>query len=567
MKAYVHHAYQRLTQPSYAPRLCLTTYFEAIPTPMIPEICQLPIHTIHLDLVRGPDQFPLFLKHLEKNNNGMHVSLGLINGRNIWKTPLDEAMLFLQQAITALGHDRVCISTSCSLLHCPYTVSLETNMDDEAKSWCAFAMEKLKELQMLTQAVSSSTWTSDMDLFFQHQRNDLLQRQTSPRIHRPSVKQRLQQLTETDFKRCTPYAQRVELQRQHLKLPSSFPITSVGSFPQTSSVRAMRAQYKKGQVSESEYQAFLQQEIRHCIDFQLNLNMDVLVHGEFERNDMVEYFGEKLNGCLITQHGWIQSFGTRCVKPPVIYGDVERMGPMTLSSSVYAQSLTDKPVKGMLTGPITLLQWSFVREDQPAKDTAFQLALVLRDEVHDLESLGGLNVIQVDEPALREGLPLTKDRWSTYLTWAVQAFQLATSGVQKTTQLHSHMCYSDFDDIMDALYRMDMDVLSVENAKSHSKLLHSLKKHTSKNEGDLPPSCGGYPRQLGPGIYDIHSPRVPSVEEMKAHLLPFLDVLAPHQLWVNPDCGLKTRSWEEVQASLSNLCQVAFECRQKVSGS
>lgn len=536
---YVQKAYTRLSSLLNAPKIMLTTYFDAVPKSLVQPISQLPIHALHLDLVRASDQVDAFL------TSSLTLSLGLVDGRNIWKTDLTGAFHLAERVMQRVGAHRVHLAPSCSLLHSPVSLDYETRMDSEAKSWLSFANEKLKELHILKMAFESPLPSS----LFQANQLAIEQRKHSKRIHLPQVKEKVERLTQRDFSRPSSFPARWEMQQKRLQLPL-FPTTTVGSFPQTQQVRTARAQFKKGELDEKSYEAFLQKEIQACIRFQEDVGLDVLVHGEFERTDMVEYFGELLSGLMLTTHGWIQSYGSRCVKPPIIFGDVERVHPMTLKYILFAQECTARPVKGMLTGPVTILQWSFVRDDQPRRDTAFQLALAIREEVQDLEA-HGIRIIQIDEPAIREGLPLNKDQWVEYLAWAVDAFLLATSGVQDATQVQSHMCYSDFDDIFAAILRMDVDVLLVENARSNLKLLASLAKF-------------GYPRALGPGLYDIHSPRIPAVAEMYRTVLPFVSLLPHAHLWINPDCGMKTREWHQVQPSLAHLCQVAAQCRALV---
>ncbi len=444
----------------------------------------------------------------------------------------------------ALGSERILIGPSCSLLHAPVDLAQEMRLDDELKQWLAFAHQKIEEIVLLTRASNESVAAIAAQL--EENRQSFQRRRSSPRIHNVEVAQRVKAVMGQGVQRKSPSAERRKQQQARLKLPL-LPTTTIGSFPQTSDVRAARAAYKSGKLDAAGYEDFLRKEIERTIRFQEEIGLDVLVHGEFERSDMVEYFAEQLGGFLFTQHGWVQSYGSRCVRPPVIYGDVTRPGPMTVRWSRFAQSLTERPVKGMLTGPVTMLQWSFVRDDQPRWETCFQLALAIHDEVLDLEA-AGIGVIQIDEPALREGLPLRRADWQAYLTWAVNCFRLASSDVRDNTQIHTHMCYSEFNDILEDIARMDADVLSIEASRSQLELLNAFVTYH-------------YPNEIGPGMYDIHSPRVPSRQECEEILHKVLQVLPARQVWVNPDCGLKTRRWEEVQPALTNLVAAAQAVR------
>ncbi|KAJ1966680.1 methionine-synthesizing 5- methyltetrahydropteroyltriglutamate--homocysteine methyltransferase [Dispira parvispora] len=549
-------AYASLTQDlPGALRLLLTTYFEQVDDRMA-LIAQLPVHGLHVDLIRHPEQLSGVLAKLPAN---WVLSLGLVNGRNVWKTDLDAALQLATQAVDQVGIDRVWMATSCSLLHCPFSLEFETKLDPEIKDWLAFSSEKLTEVSILRDAINqryegTETDTTNpadkakVDAVLSANRASCQARRTSERVVNPAVKERLAKVDPSMLKRNAPFAERypVQTEKQHLPL---FPTTTIGSFPQTKEVRSARRKYKSGAWSEEQYNAFLRQETEKCVRLQESIGLDVLVHGEFERNDMVEYFGEKLRGYAFTQNGWVASYGTRCVKPPIVYGDVDRPQPMTVEWSVYAQTLTEKPIKGMLTGPVTCLQWSFVRDDQPRSVTAHQLALALRDEVSDLEK-ANITTIQIDEPAIREGLPLRRAKWEAYLDWAVSAFLLTSSSVQKGTQIHTHMCYSDFNDIFPAIQRMDADVITIENSRSDLKLLRAFEQH-------------GYYNASGPGLYDIHSPRVPTAEEMGERLQALLQYLPYQLVWLNPDCGLKTRNWTEVESALRNLTETARVFRQK----
>src|SRR6185437_1259763 len=448
-----------------------------------------------------------------------------VEGRNIWLTDFAAATSTLNEAAKQLGSERVIVAPSCSLLHVPHDLQAEEKLPPRIKGWLRFAAEKLTEVVALA--------TNDKAAF-QANAAAVADRAAAETTTNPKVRAALAALQEKDFRRGSSYAQRTLLQRKKLGLPL-LPTTTIGSFPQTAEVRKHRAAAKHGHETPEQYEAFLKDAIAQCIREQERIGLDVLVHGEFERNDMVEYFAEFLNGFAFTENGWVQSYGSRCVKPPVIYGDVSRPAPMTVKWTDYARSLTSHPLKGMLTGPITILQLSFVRNDIPRRQTACQIALALRDEVEDLEA-AGIRIIQVDEPALREGLPLRRADWPAYLDWAVKAFKLATSRVQDETQIHTHMCYCEFEDILPSIAALDADVISMESARSRMELLEAFRAHK-------------YPNEIGPGVYDIHSPRVPSTEEMRELLTLALDVLKPEQVWVNPDCGLKTRGWPETVPS------------------
>src|SRR5213082_14365 len=454
---------------------------------------------------------------------------------------LTTALRQLEDALERAGAAQLWVAPSCSLLHVPIDLDLERRLDSELKGWLAFAKQKLVEVATLTRALRDGRESAAAAL--ETNERVLAGRRISRRIHNPAVKQRARGVTEHDMRRVSPFAER---RRKQLRLPL-FPTTTIGSFPQTAEVRAARKQLHDGKLTGPEYDAFIAEQISRTLKLQEELGLDVLVHGEFERNDMVEYFGEQLEGFAFTEHGWVQSYGTRYVKPPIIYGDVARPKAMTVRWSTFAQSKTARPVKGMLTGPVTILQWSFVRDDQPRAETAKQLALAIRDEVKDLEA-AGIRVIQIDEPALREGLPLRRADWPAYLEWAVNAFRLATASVSDATQIHTHMCYSEFNDVIRVIEKMDADVISIENARSGSELLEGFKEYR-------------YPNEIGPGLYDIHSPRVPSTAEIVQALKRMQEVLADRQIWVNPDCGLKTRGWQETLAALRNLVHAARQLR------
>jgi 5-methyltetrahydropteroyltriglutamate--homocysteine methyltransferase len=536
-------AYARLGAAAPRLRILVAAYFTALQDNLATALA-LPVAGIHLDLVRAPEQLE---PALAQTPSALALSLGVVDGRNVWRTDLERALDMLERAARALGPDRVLVAPSCSLLHAPIDLELETRLDAELRSWLAFATQKLRELSLLATALREGR-DAVRDALAESRRV-LESRRTSPRIHDPEVQKRVASISPVMRRRASPYAVRRQRQAEILKHPP-LPTTTIGSFPQTADVRAARTEFRSGRRDRPSYDAFLRAEIERTIRFQEEIGLDVLVHGEFERNDMVEYFGEQLNGFAFTEHGWVQSYGSRCVKPPIIFGDVSRRGPMTVDWSRFAQSLTPKPVKGMLTGPVTILQWSFVRDDQPRAVTCRQIALAIRAEVLDLEA-AGLKVIQIDEPAIREGLPLHRDEWKDYLAWAVECFRLASAGVRDETQIHTHMCYAEFDDIIDAVAAMDADVLAIETSRSRMELLDTFARYR-------------YPNEIGPGVYDIHSPRVPSREEMEALLRKALGVLSPEQLWVNPDCGLKTRRWEEVRPALVNMVEAARTLRAGV---
>jgi 5-methyltetrahydropteroyltriglutamate--homocysteine methyltransferase len=477
------------------------------------------------------------------------LSLGVINGRNVWRADLDAALTLVRTAVRSIGSERVLVAPSCSLLHVPFDVDAETGMDYEVRSWLAFAAQKLDEVSAVAHAASGQSSDANAALF-ERNRRARASRDASLRVHSPRVKERLDSVTHSMMSRNSAFAVRRAAQQARLGLPS-LPTTTIGSFPQTSDVRRTRAAYRRGDIGEPEYHAFLEREIEQVLRSQEDWGLDVLVHGEPERSDMVEYFAERLDGFVFTRDGWVQSYGSRGVRPPIIIGDVARPAPMTVHWSVFAQSRTSRPVKGMLTGPVTILQWSFVRDDQPREATCRQIALAIRDEVADLAA-GGLAAIQIDEPALREGLPLRKEDRAQYAAWSVACFRLASSGVADDVQIHTHMCYSEFGDIIDAIAAMDADVISIESSRSKMEMLQQLGAH-------------GYPNDIGPGVYDIHSPRVPTVEEITELLNRALSVLSPAQLWVNPDCGLKTRGWEEVGTSLRNMVEAARVVRSQLS--
>ncbi|MDL1970048.1 MAG: 5-methyltetrahydropteroyltriglutamate--homocysteine S-methyltransferase [Candidatus Desulfofervidaceae bacterium] len=513
--------------------IILQTYFGGVS--FYERVVNLPVQGIGLDFVRTEEN----LENLKQFGfpEDKILGMGIVNGRNVWRTDIKKAFNLAQEIIKRANPKGVMIQPSCSLLHLPVTVTLETQLSPEVRNILAFAQERVEEIALLTKALKEDTLPDDV---FTH---DL-------EVHPlPEVKERVRSLKPEDFRRAEPYGERVTKQQAVLNLPL-FPTTTIGSFPQTKDVRQMRAKFNRGEISKEQYEQFIREKIAFCIGVQEGLGIDVLVHGEFERSDMVEYFAQKMAGFIVTKNGWVQSYGSRCVRPPIIYADVNRPAPMTINEITYAQSLTQKPVKGMLTGPVTILNWSFVREDIPRSEVAYQIALALRDEVLDLEQ-AGIKIIQIDEPAVREGLPLKKKDRPAYLDWAVKAFRLTHAPVKAETQIHTHMCYAEFQDIIEAIDAMDADVISIECSRSQGDIISTFEDYH-------------YQKEIGLGVYDIHSPRVPSIEEMLTILHRCLKVLKPQQLWVNPDCGLKTRQWKEVIPSLQNMMAAAKTLRKEV---
>ena len=480
---------------------------------------------------------------------GKEVGIGIVNGRNVWVNDIEKSVEFIKGLTEAVDSEKVHIGSSCSLLHVPYTLKYETKMDEDIKSWISYALEKLDEIKVIDKLFRSKELSEYEKEVLEGNKIAIATRKTSTKIHDPIVQDRVSNLTDKDKHRSMPFEERIKLQHENLKYPI-LPTTTIGSFPQTPELRKLRRDYKNGVISEEEYKTKIKEMIKDAVKFQEEIGLDLLVHGEFERNDMVEYFGEQLNGVAFSQNGWVQSYGSRCVKPPLIFGDVSRPKDMTVEWITYAQSLTEKPMKGMLTGPVTMLNWSFVRDDQDRRTTAYQMALAIRDEVEALEA-AGIKVIQVDEAALREGYPLRNEKRADYEDWAITAFRITTSSVKPETQIHTHMCYSEFSDIMDAIEDMDADVISIENARSDNSLLKIFKER-------------GYKGEIGPGVYDIHSPRIPSKDEIIEQIEAILEVLPAEKVWVNPDCGLKTRKWEEVKPSLKNMVEAAIEVRNKL---
>lgn len=516
-------------------KLLLTTYFDSIGQ-NIDVIRALPVQGLHVDLVHGNDDIEQLNQQLPAS---WLLSLGVINGRNVWRADLSRWFSRLQPLTRE--REQLWIGSSCSLLHSPIDLGVETRLDDEVKSWFAFALQKCAELSLLSQALNDNdaasldAWSAPVQA-----------RAHSRRVHNAAVGQRLEAITPQHSERQSAYPVRAVLQRQRFNLPA-WPTTTIGSFPQTTEIRGLRLDFKQGRLDSNHYRTGIAEHIKQAINEQERLGLDVLVHGEAERNDMVEYFGEHLDGFVFTRNGWVQSYGSRCVKPPVIIGDISRPEAITVEWARYAQSLTDKPVKGMLTGPVTILCWSFPREDVSREIIAKQIALALRDEVEDLEK-AGIGIIQIDEPALREGLPLHQSEWADYLNWAVEAFRLNAAVARDETQIHTHMCYCEFNDIMDAIAALDADVITIETSRSDMELLESFEDFE-------------YPNEIGPGVYDIHSPNVPSVEWIEALLLKAAKRIPEARLWVNPDCGLKTRGWAETRQALANMVTAAKKLR------
>ncbi len=521
----------------------LATYFGSIHD-QLSIIKQLPIAGLHIDCCTAPEQLTNCLNYFSKDKI---LSLGFINGRNIWRADLNKILTCLHP-IHEIYADKLWIGSSCSLLHTPVDLDNETKLDPEIKTWLAFAKQKLAEISLLSRALNTNEPTIT-DLLHENQ-IALQSRKTSQRIHNNLVQSRIKSVTNDFAKRNNDYNVRAKQQRLSLQLPL-LPTTTIGSFPQTTDIRKIRQEYKSGKITHEIYQQKIKQQIGNVIVQQEALDLDVLVHGEAERNDMVEYFGELLNGFAFTKNGWVQSYGSRCVKPPIIYGDVSRPQAMTVEWSAYSQSLSKRPVKGMLTGPVTLLAWSFVRDDQSHQATALQIALALRDEVIDLEK-AGIPIIQIDEPAFRESLPLRRKDRQHYLDWAVFSFRIASCGVKDSTQIHTHMCYSEFNDVIEAIAALDADVITLESSRSQMELLQAFENFS-------------YPNEIGPGIYDIHSPRIPSQNEMIEQLQQALRYIPIERLWVNPDCGLKTRNWPEVTVALRNMVGAAKLLRENAA--
>ncbi|MCC2280166.1 5-methyltetrahydropteroyltriglutamate--homocysteine S-methyltransferase [Streptomyces sp. ET3-23] len=538
-------AYRELGALADRPKLLVASYFDRLGE-ALPVLAKAPVEGLALDFTRSA---AANLDDLAAVGGlpGKRLVAGVVDGRNVWIDDLEKSLATLG---TLLGlADRVDIAASCSLLHVPLDVTAERDIDPQIVRWLAFARQKTGEIVTLARALERGTDAVAAELAAN--RADLASRAASAITRDPAVRARSAAVTEADTHRSQPYELRAAAQRDRLRLPL-LPTTTIGSFPQTAELRTARSGLRAGRLGTAAYEERIEAEIREVVAFQEKAGIDVLVHGEPERNDMVQYFAEQLTGYLATRHGWVQSYGTRYVRPPILAGDISRPEPMTVRWTRYAQSLTDRPVKGMLTGPVTMLAWSFVRDDQPLAETARQVALALRDEVNDLEA-AGTSVIQVDEPALRETLPLRAADRAAYLDWATEAFRLATSGTRPDTQIHTHMCYAEFGDILTAIDDLDADVISLEAARSHMQVAGEL-------------AAAGYPREVGPGVYDIHSPRVPGTAEAADLLRKGLAAIPGERLWVNPDCGLKTRDWSEVRASLESLVAAAHEVRKELDG-
>ncbi len=537
-RAALRTAYDRLSRAKGSARLLVTTYFGGV-RDNLDDYLALPVEALHFDFVRGAEDIDAVLAKFPADKI---LSVGIVEGRNIWKNDYDASLAVLERAKATVGADRLWVAPSCSLMHSPVTLANEPKLDDELKSWLSFADQKLDEVAELRRLLDG---TGAQEKLAANQAA-AASRRSSRRIHNEAVKARLAAVRPGDFERASAFPVRQQKQAEKLGLPE-FPTTTIGSFPQTPEIRKARAQWKKGELSDTDYDQFLKEETAKCVAWQDEIGIDMPVHGEFERNDMVEYFGENLEGFAFTSNGWVQSYGSRYVKPPIIFGDVSRPRPMTTYWSEYAQSLTRRPMKGMLTGPVTILQWSFVRDDQPRSVTTHQIGLAIRDEVVDLEK-AGIAAIQIDEPAIREGLPLRRSDWAHYLDWAVKGFRLSASGVKDDTQIHTHMCYSEFNDIIQSIADMDADVITIETSRSNMELLDAFVGFQ-------------YPNEIGPGVYDIHSPRVPTEEEMVKLMSKAEAVLPRRNLWVNPDCGLKTRGWQEVKPSLIHMVAAAKALR------
>jgi 5-methyltetrahydropteroyltriglutamate--homocysteine methyltransferase len=540
----LREAYGMFTYALPTLKIMLATYFGGLEDNLDIAL-ELPVAGLHLDLVRAPGQLDSVLT---KAPQGLVLSLGVVDGRNVWRANHPAILDRLEPVVAKRGLDHVEIAPSCSLLHVPIDLELETGLDPDLKSWLAFSVQKMGELATLGKALVNG-------------REEVIQqiadsavaaatRAASPKVHDAAVAARVAAITPDMAWRTSPFDVRRQVQHEALNLPG-FPTTTIGSFPQTDEVRKARAAHSKRALSDADYDAFLRKETEAAVRWQEEIGIDVLVHGEFERNDMVQYFGEQFSGYAFTKHAWVQSYGSRYVRPPIIFGDVSRPKPMTVEWSTYAQSLTKRPMKGMLTGPVTMLQWSFVRDDLARPEVCRQIALALRDEVTDLEA-AGIGIIQIDEPAIREGLPLRRGNWKAYLDWAVECFRLSASGVGDKAQIHTHMCYSEFNDIIDSIGAMDADVISIETSRSKMELLDAFVTYR-------------YPNEIGPGVYDIHSPRVPAVEEMTELLVKATKHLKADQIWVNPDCGLKTRKWDEVRPALANMVAAARQLRSTMA--
>ncbi|WP_314342331.1 5-methyltetrahydropteroyltriglutamate--homocysteine S-methyltransferase [Simonsiella muelleri] len=526
-------------------RIIIGTYFASV-AEHVKLLSSLPVHGVHIDCVRAPEQLAVFAEQFPTSKV---LSVGLVDGRNVWRANLNKIIDTLEP-VKAKFQNNLWIAPSCSLLHSPQDLAVEEKLDAEIKSWMAFAAQKLVELGNIKQALEHGK--NSIQAALEASDAAAADRATNKKVHNDAVKARLANLPKGADQRKSPFAERIKAQQAWMNLPI-LPTTTIGSFPQTTEIRQARAAFKKGELSAADYEAAMKKEIAYCVEVQEKLQLDVPVHGEAERNDMVEYFGEQLAGYCFSQFGWVQSYGSRCVKPPIIFGDVSRPNPMTVFWSSYAQSLTKRPMKGMLTGPVTMFKWSFVRDDIPLSEVAKQIALALNDEVLDLEK-AGIKVIQIDEPAIREAMPLKKAQWDEYLAWACEAFRLSSTGAEDSTQIHTHMCYSEFNDILPAIASMDADVITIETSRSDMDLLTAF--------GEFK-----YPNDIGPGVYDIHSPRVPTAAEIEHLLRKAMDVVPVERLWVNPDCGLKTRGWQETIEQLEVMMEVTHKLRKELNTS
>ncbi|MGK5076362.1 5-methyltetrahydropteroyltriglutamate--homocysteine S-methyltransferase [Janthinobacterium sp. ZB1P44] len=531
-------AYDALSKVNHV-KLLLATYFGKLQDNLA-LACKLPVQGLHLDAINARDEVDQVIGQLPASSV---LSLGVVNGRNIWKTDLTQVLAWLEPVHASL-QGRLWIAPSCSLLHVPVDLASEQKLDADILSWLAFARQKLDEVRTIAGALNKGRASVQAALDANHAA--VQARRQSSRVHNPDVKAAVARIAASMGQRASAYAERAVKQAALLQLPL-YPTTTIGSFPQTAEIRQARSTLRNGQLDAASYKKLMQAEIAHCVQEQETLGLDVFVHGEAERNDMVEYFGEQLDGYAFSQFGWVQSYGSRCVKPPILFGDISRPRAMTVEWSTYAQSLTDKPMKGMLTGPVTILNWSFVRDDQPRSVSCYQLALAMRAEVQDLER-AGIRVIQIDEAALREGLPLRQSQWAEYLGWAVESFRITANGVADETQIHTHMCYSEFNDIIAQIAGMDADVITIETSRSDMELLDAFDDFN-------------YPNEIGPGVYDIHSPNIPSQEQMVTLMRKAAQRIPARRLWVNPDCGLKTRGWKEVIPALANMVAAAKTLR------
>jgi 5-methyltetrahydropteroyltriglutamate--homocysteine methyltransferase len=542
LKAIYNKSYEFLAKISGA-KLMATTYFSDL-RDNLKFVSELPVAGLHFDLTKSDLTIDTILGSFPKDKI---ISLGLINGCNIWKNDVKKSLISIHKAKKSIDSDRIIIAPSCSLLHVPVDLDVEDNLHPELKNWLSFGKQKLREIKFLANVANEGE--ENYSAAIEANYDAISSRDASKLIHNVEVKERARNFDLKNSNRDSDFDSRNKIQKEYYNFPA-LPTTTIGSFPQTTEIRQYRSKFKKGEISLKEYENFLEDATKDAIKWQEEIDIDVLVHGEYERNDMVEYFGEQLSGYAFTKNGWVQSYGSRCVKPPVIFGDVSRPEPMTVRWSAFAQDLTNKKVKAMLTGPVTMLKWSFVRDDQPVSETCKQIALAIRDEVRDLEK-AGIDIIQIDEPAFREAMPLRAEDHAAYLKWAVDCFKISSSGIKDTTQIHTHMCYSEFNDIIGAIADMDADVISIETSRSAMELLDAFVEFK-------------YPNEVGPGVYDIHSPRIPKTEEMEHLLDKALKVLDKDQIWSNPDCGLKTRNWDEVKPALENMVKATKNIRKKL---